>query len=166
MDDYLRSDTLLWRLSGSASLPRLTPGGFLLASRRLEARSSTPAELIGLRKIAERMDTIRRKQGKDWEKKIKQEMPMRLNLWQEFLTDWQESPENQWDLYPRQVEWRVMISLLSDETMLLPAEQELLTELDRVVESAWLAGEFIWEPEIQAVFPQPGFWYLYGRMTS
>jgi hypothetical protein len=166
MDDYLRSDTLLWRLSGSPSLPRLTPGGFLLAFKRLETKSSSPVELTEIRKIAERMDIIRLKQGKDWEKKITQEMPMRLNLWQEFLVDWQESPDAQGDLYSQQVEWRVMISLLSEETVMQPSEQEFLDGLDRVVKSAWLAGEFIWEPEIRSAFPLPGFWYLYGRLTT
>ncbi len=91
---------------------------------------------------------------------------MRFNLWQEYLADWQESPENQGVAYSHQVEWRVMISLLCDEILLGPSEQEFLDGLDRVVKSAWLAGEFIWEAEIHIAFPQPGFWYLYGKMTT
>lgn len=166
LEAYLLSDELFWPLSGPASLPRLTPGGLLLALRRLDGRSISPAEAAQVTGLETRLGAARSKWRSAWEKKTRREVRARLDLWKNYLADYQQSPEAQAENYPQQVQWRVILQLLSGELSTPLSEYQILPELDKMMQPFWLPGNFVWEPELKAVFLETEFWFLYGRLKS
>jgi hypothetical protein len=163
---YLNSDVLFWPLAGSSNQQRLTPGGILLGVKRLWGWEISLAGQMELTRLENQLDSIRRKWSSAWELKSRQEVHVRLNLWKNYLADYRESPDLQAELYPQQVHLRVLIHLLELDTGLLPEETEILAELDRIIQSAWLSGGFLWEQELASTFPEPEYWFLYGILKS
>jgi hypothetical protein len=141
LEAYLLSSELFWPLK--ANQPRLTVGGMLLASQRLRARLSS-AEW-GSR--AEQLDRVRLKWRSAWERKAGREVHARLDLWRNFLDDVRQSEPGA-GMYPQQVEYRV----------------EAVDALDRLLHTLWLPGAFVWDADLSGVFPEPEFWFLYGRL--
>lgn len=163
--DYLLSGELFWQLSvREADLPRLTIGGLLLARARLRARLASPVNRADLTALEGQLDTIRSKWRSAWERKAGREVHARLDLWHNYLTDDRQSPGKYTGMYPQEVRWRVMLQLLSSEFSWSPGEQEILSSLDGVLKSHWLPGEFIWEADLMADFPQQEYWFMYGKI--
>ncbi len=166
LEAYLLSDELYWPLSGPASLSRLTIGGLLLAVKRSSVRSTSPADAAGLSDLESRLDRARLKWRSAWENKCRREMHARLGLWQNYLVDYRQSPGIQLESYPQQIQWRVILHLLSVEFRVPPKEVEILPELDKMVKSFWLPGDFVWELDLAPAFQASEFWFLYGKMKS
>ena len=165
--DYLLSGELFWRLSvWEGGLPRLTIGGLLLARTRLRARLTAPAAQADLAALEGQMDAIRLKWRSAWERKAGREVHARLDLWRNYLTDYRQSPENYADAYPQEVQWRVMLQLLTGEFSSPPPELEALSGLDAIVKSRWLLGDFIWDTDLMTGFPQQDYWFLYGKLKT
>jgi hypothetical protein len=163
--DYLLSGELFWQLSvREADLPRLTIGGLLLARARLRARLASQVIRADLTALEGQLDKIRSKWRLAWERKAGREVHARLDLWQNYLTDYRKAPENHADMYPQEVRWRVMLQLLSGEFPWSPGEQEILSSMDVVLKSHWLPGEFIWEADLSTAFPQRDYWFLFGKL--
>jgi hypothetical protein len=157
LEAYLLSDELFWPLQ--ASQPRLTVGGMLLASQRLRVRLSFGD--WGSR-VAQ-LDRVRLKWRSAWERKAAREVHARLNLWQNFLDDIRRS-ESDAGMYSQQVECRVMLQLLRDELTVPVPDLEAVDALDRLFRTMWLPGVFVWDADLTGVFPEPAFWFLYGRL--
>ena len=165
--DYLLSGELFWQMSvREADLPRLTIGGLLLARARLQARLTAPAAQASLIALEGQLDTVRSKWRSAWERKASREVHARFDLWHNYLADFRQSPDNHADAYPQEVQWRVMLQLLSGEFPWSPGEQDALSSLDTVLKSYWLPGEFIWEADLMTGFPQQEYWFLYGKLNS
>ncbi len=165
--DYLRSGELFWQLSvRETDLPRLTIGGLLLAQRRLRVRLTAPAAQTDLIALEGQMDAVRSKWRSAWERKAGREVHARFTLWNSYLADYRQSPESQADAYPHEVQWRVMLQLLSVEISSPLPELEALSDLDAVVKSFWRPGEFVWEADLMRAFPQQEYWFLYGKLKS
>ncbi|MDO9349234.1 MAG: hypothetical protein Q7T47_08095, partial [Anaerolineales bacterium] len=113
-----------------------------------------------------KMDAVRTKWRSAWERKAGREVHARLDLWRNYLSDCRDSPENYADAYPQEVQWRVMLQLLSGEFSSPPPELEALSGLDTIVKSRWLPGEFIWDADLITGFPQQDYWFLYGKLKS
>jgi hypothetical protein len=157
LEAYLLSSELFWPLK--ANQPRLTVGGMLLASQRLRARLSS-AEW-GSR--AEQLDRVRLKWRSAWERKAGREVHARLDLWRNFLDDVRQSEPGA-GMYPQQVEYRVMLQLLRNELTVPVPDLEAVDALDRLLHTLWLPGAFVWDADLSGVFPEPEFWFLYGRL--
>lgn len=165
LTDYLLSGELYWPLSlGAANLPRLTIGGLLLARTRLRAHSISPAAQGDLATLEGQMNAVRTKWRSAWERKAGREVRARLDLWRNYLSDYRDSPEGHAHAYPHEVQWRVILQLLSSEFVLPPKELETLSNLDAIVKFHWLPGGFIWEADLATAFPQPDYWFLYGQL--
>jgi len=164
LENYLPSDILYWPLKGDNNLPRLTPGGLLLGLIRLQMGQNSVQESVPPDTFNTKLDIIRTKWRSAWEKKGRQEIHARLDLWKNYLIDYHQSPELHGDLYPQQVQWRVILQLLANDMGFLPHEGKLLDGVDEMVKSSWLPGDFIWEPELIPAFPEPEYWFLYGKL--
>ena len=159
LGDYLLSKELYWPISSRGyTLPRLTIGGILLAQARLEARGEWIVSLVA------QLDAVRSKWRVAWETKAGREVQARLRLWSNYLADYRHNPENHADAYPHEVRYRVMLHLLLAELPATPAERESLSQLDNVLRTKLISGDFIWESELQAGFPRGVYWYLYGKL--
>jgi hypothetical protein len=173
LDEYLLSNEIYWPVgvtppAGEPAYPQLTLGGLLLAKARLEALAGTTAlsneQQVGLAKLEERMETSRTRWRVAWEGKAAKEFGARLNLWRNFLEEYREKSDHNAGSYPYEVSRRVQLHLLGLEGPLTPAQVELLTGLDRLLEAVFLPGEFAWDPALARGFPKETYWYLYGKL--
>ena len=172
LENYLLSNDLYWPIgasspSGERPYPRLTLGGLLLAQKRAHARDLTPAQRDELARLDEQMDDVRNRWQVAWERKAGRSFQARLRLWNNFLEDYRESPSANADRYHYEVERRVMLHLLMNEAKAISeADMELLRGLDKVVRSALVPDDFIWDPEHENGFPREPYWYLYGQLKT
>jgi hypothetical protein len=154
LQEYLLSNELYWPLSGS--LPRLTPGALLLTLARLGVHAPLETQ-----KLEAQVETIRTKWRSAWDKKVAREIANRLRLWSQFLSDYVKAPDQNLDSYRTEARGRAILQLLLVELQDAP-EKSTLANLDGILKSRLVPGEFIWEPDLQAVFPRTSFWFLYG----
>jgi len=160
LEKYLLSDELFWPLTGTGvNLPRLTIGGLLLARARLTARMAPQA-------IELHMEAIQSKWRSAWERKAAREIHARFNLWRSYLEDYRQSPASHANDYPHQVQWRVMLQMLSGEVMSSLPEVEALTGLDQILKANWIPGDFVWDPDLVPSFPESIYWFLYGKLKT
>ncbi len=159
LEAYLLSEELFWPLS--ADQPRLTVGGMLLVSQRLRARLS----FAGWGNWIEQLNRVRSRWRSAWERKAGREVRARLDLWRNFLEDVRQS-EPKAGMYSQQVEYRVMLQLLRDELTIRAPDLGAVDALDRLLRTLWLPGAFVWEADLTSVFPEPDFWFLYGRLKE
>jgi len=156
LQEYLLSNEMYWPLSGS--LPRLTPGSLLLTLARLHA---DPA--VDIQRLDAQVGIIRIKWRAALEKKAARELANRLRLWSQFLTDYVDAPDRNLESYRTEVRGRVILQLLLAELPDAP-ERKTLADLDGILKSRLIPGEFLWEPELKLIFPSSDFWFLYGRL--
>jgi len=166
MEAYLLSNELFWPLSGGHSLPRLTIGGLLLAGRRLRARTTTPAGRDEVNSLEAQLADIRSRWRAAWERKAGREVHSRLGLWQDFLAEYQRSPDLHADEYSQEVHERAVLHLLGNEFPSPLDEFRALHDLDQILKSHLHPGGFIWEPDLAASFPPDEYWFLYGKLKS
>jgi hypothetical protein len=157
LQDYLLSNELYWPLSNS--LPRLTLGSLWLALARLDSLQPTEAQ-----KLRAQVEPVYTRWRSAWEKKVAHEAVNRLRLWSQFLSDYASDPGQDADRYPTEVRGRVILQLLLREAPDLP-ENAALAEMDAMLKAYLIPGEFLWTADLQAVFPKPDFWYLYGTLN-
>lgn len=145
LKDYLLGGQLYYPLS--ADLPQLTLGGILLALKRTGNRAA---------KFEAQVEAIRSKWAAAWEAKSSREIKARSELWANYLSEYQDDPKAEIRLYPQNVRYRAMISLLG----------KIEDETDAYVKSVFREGSFVWEAECAPNFERETFWYLYGSLKE
>ncbi|HBG74385.1 MAG: hypothetical protein A2X25_13780 [Chloroflexi bacterium GWB2_49_20] len=163
LEEYLLSTELYWNLPG---LSRLTMGGLLLAKVRLQESKLLPDQQLLFQELIRELETATIKWRVAWENKIFREIGSRLTLWQNYLIDYWSTPDEFADAYPREVRWRVMLQLLSDEVSGNFKERILLAALDERLRSSFLRGDFIWTENLATILPESKYWYLYGNLHA
>jgi len=142
----------------------LSLGGLLLAA---DALSSLPDDITPeLRTRTDQAlrlwETERTSKGAAIEAKAGAELPHRLNLWRAYLQDLAEKP-NEASAYNTEVRHRVIIErLLSILRGSVGAEAGQLARADEQLRLRFRPGRFAWPSELEQVYPEGPFWYLYG----
>jgi hypothetical protein len=167
MESYLLSEQLFWPMRGRGSLPRLTTGGLLMIMDELAAQEAVmnAAELEEWVKAGRELDRLAAAWRVAMNTKVRQEISTRLNLWQSYLRDLEERKVDP-GLYPHEVRARVMIDRLVGRCLqgaLDSALQDRLQALDSQLRRVFQPGEFVWDDRLMAMYPQPAYWFLYGR---
>ncbi len=169
---YLLSDVLYWPVSVSApagerAYPPVTLGNLLLSRARLRGLSLPEVAITQSRDIMEKMEAARQHWRTAWGRKAQQDFHARLAQWQAYLNEYRARPAENANRYAYEVRQRVILGLLKVE---LGKENELelalLPAMDRTLQSAFVAGNFIWEKELEAAFPKAAFWFLYGELKK
>lgn len=172
LEKYLLSNDLYWSLAdnpprGEPAYPQLTLGNLLLVHARLKARNLAIHQQIELEKLDTQLEAVAAKWRQAWGKKATREFSARLRLWRDFLEELRSDLDNHADRYIYEVGRRVQLALLADQTSDIPEpERELLAGLDRILEAIFVPGKFIWDQDLAYGFPNPPFWYLYGRVSN
>jgi hypothetical protein len=172
LESYLLSNDLYWSIGsqapgGQGAFPQLTIGSLLLSQARLHARRLDEQQRSRLAAIDQELYACQYRWRTAWNKKSAQEFSARLKLWGDFLGEYRLSPENHADRYAYEVRRRVMLDLLTPFVPHPPpAETELLSGLDALLNSVLVGGKFIWEPDIAGGFPPERYWYLYGSIRG
>lgn len=169
IDDYLMSDVLFWRLR-TASMPRLTLGGYLMRQHRLLALENLLDSEQQNRLEAAIIQFNRSLEGKIvlFEQKAHRELEARFRQWGEYLKDIDRGIASSRSNYSTAVEVRAMISAIVAQLELEPYEMvrripEQVTLLDRQLRRFWQAGDFTWPEEWQPAYPREAYWWLYGQ---
>ncbi|MFC2028569.1 hypothetical protein ACFLTX_01445 [Chloroflexota bacterium] len=161
LDDYLLANELFWNLPG---LSMLTLGGLYLAEVHLQTTPLNDDERKIFTSTLQKMELISLKWRVAWEKKIRWEITSRLNLWQNYLADYWSAPEDHGEYYVREVRWRVMLQLLSDNLSGNYKERNILRVLDDRLRKSFIPGVFIWSSELSELLDDQSFWFLYGTL--
>lgn len=170
LEAYLKSDVLFWPLPPNNPLgdkmPQLTIGGLLEALVRAEAAADelSADQRAALSAIKQQHDRIRADHPVAYEQHAVREVHSRLNTWATFMDDATRRP-NDLAYYAHEVRARAKIYLLAQVLgAALPiAEKRRINELDARLYEMWEPGAFVWDPRLQAAFPQEACWWLYGR---
>jgi len=171
LEKYLLAKDLYWPIGvspppGEPPYPRLTLSGILLALARLKARELPGKIASEVADLERQLEIIRSHWRVAWEQKVGREFHARLNLWRDFLEEYRKNPANHRDRYIYEVGRRVMLQLLKNEAINLerPAEEELLSALDSLLDAYFSPGKFVWDADLAPGFPRQEFWYLYGNL--
>ncbi len=172
LEDYLLSNNPNWPIGiraphGEPPYPQFNLGNLKLALTRVQTFKLTYAQQTRLDKLNGQINAIRARWPSTWSQKASAEFHADLNLWRNFLIDYQESAESNLDRYAYEVTQRVQLQLLMKEAEAIPAEEiHLLDDLDTLLRSAFQPGNFIWEADLASGFPPQVYWYLYGKLNK
>jgi len=145
--------------------PQLTLGWLLLFQLRARAVSQTSKQQSELQRLEAEMEVVRTKWRTAWSNKAAAEFRSRLNLWTNFLEEFETDPTDNLDRFPYEVTRRVQLDLLMEEIFELPkADRDALNGLDVLLNAIFIPGDFVWEPIFKPSFPKARFWYLYGSL--
>jgi hypothetical protein len=171
LNDYLLSDSLYWPIddqpaSGGISASRTTLGLLYLIIEHVRGKTLSEEQAERLASAQGEIERVHRKWKVAWEKKVAGEFKTRLRAWHNFLTEVRSDGKELRARYKTEVRNRVILQLLlldlaSDETSLVLAmyntDEWLKSELDD--------DGFIWDAELQTVFPEEKFWFLYRNLN-
>jgi hypothetical protein len=145
LENYLLSNELYYPLG--SSLPQLTLGGMLLSLTRMGLRAES---------LRARVESTRGRWRSAWEIKSAREIQARGRLWMDYLAEYRDDPKSGARLYPQNVRYRAMITLLGQEQH----------ESDAFLKSVFTEGNFVWEENSAQNFPRETFWYLFGKLKE
>jgi hypothetical protein len=172
VERYLLSDQLFWPLiissdSGEPSYPNLTLGGLRLYQKYARPLAQTISQKTVLQQIETEIEVTQTHWRVAWERKASWEFESRLRQWGNFIKEMRVDPEDHLGYYRYEVRFRVILDLLmSDLNDVDPAQIEHLEGLDTLLRALFSLGDFIWEPELAAEFPEDRFWYLWGVLKE
>ena len=163
LEDYLLSSELYWNLPG---LSRLTLGGLYLTKIRLEIASLQSGDKVLFDEAVRQLEYLSLRWRVAYEKKIQREITSRMNLWQNYLSDYWGSPEDYGVAYRHEVRWRVMLQLLAEIIADDFKEKSILAALDDRLLYSFQSGKFLWAEELSGQFDENKFWFLYGNLQE
>ena len=172
LGDYLLGDAMYLPVSGGffrgSSTPQMTIGALLLRRRRLAhlRNKLNPSDQSRLDSALAQHDNLQREWTLHYEKKLKREVPMRLKVMAGFFRECSENPRDCASAYPietlrRTIVQEILLALDEfgyDESDVTAAVQQADHALRRFLH----AGDFIWSPQLEPVYPRASFWWLYG----
>ena len=172
LENYLLSNTVYWPIrlnspQGEPPYPNLTVGLLLLSNLRLNSTAHTVSQQKSHNTLENELNQIHDKWIVVWENKSIAEINSRLILWKNFLNEYKNNPQSNYDRYRYEVNRRVLLEILSTNIDKLEfSKLELLDILDKFLQSKLVMGEFIWEDNLKKVFPKQPYWYLYGYLPA
>lgn len=172
LEDYLLSSEIYYPIGVRSTLqhkshPQLTLGNLLLSLKQAAGYASTLTERVELEKQEDRLQEVHTRWQVAWGAKASSEFRSRLNLWRNYLDEYREQPETNYDRYPYEVNRRVILNLLTpDADKLEPADYDLLLVLDNYLKAVLVVGDFIWDSALESEFPPEPYWYLYGNLKA
>lgn len=169
MADYIKSETLFWPM-GHSGMPKLTLGGYWLRQHRLTALHSllTSEQQAQLTAAVKMFETAVSPWVVRTEHRAHTELAARIRQWDEYLRDLREKRGENAGAYPAQVEVRAIIAALVSQLQISPYQldgkllQSILTQ-DKGLRARFASGDFVWPEEWQPAYPEPEYWWLYGR---
>lgn len=168
LEKYLLSEQLYYpitcakgrQLTGETT--QLTLGNLLLSTARLKVAGLQPEERLEFETLLREVEQIRSRWRSHWIQKVEREIPNRLRLWRNYLSDWTETSHGSAGDYRYNVRLRVILELLFLETdALLVHEKGLLRSLDLRLKGKGTPGAFLWDESFAVGFPREPYWYLY-----
>lgn len=176
LHEYVLGDKLYLPLSAgysrASTLPQLSIGALLLRRRRLRClrASLNTSQHERLAAALAQHDAVQREWTVHYERKVKQEVPARLNQMRYFFRDCQENPAGCASAYLMEALRRTTVQemLLALEEFgyekrdITPGVEQTDIALRRLLRT----GGFIWSERLEPVYPRREFWWLYGSPAA
>lgn len=168
LKDFLLSGQLFWPIGsiptalGEPGADTLSIGGTLVALARYQAARPAAAE-----PYVQQVADVRKTWRANWDKKAAKEFTARVKLWSQAVDEILQPGAGRSKLYLSRIRLRVMLEFLSQNNSEIPAGDVMqLVLMDKRLQASLQDGEFVWEPEVKAAFPEQPFWYLYRTVSS
>lgn len=166
LEEYLKSDVLYWHVAEpnplGSHMPQLTIGALLEALVRAEAGGADQAALATARA---QLDRIRAAHPAVYVSRAIHELHSRLGSWKADLDDEGRKTKS---FYAQDARVRAKIFLLENALGVeIPAEvRQQREQIDQELYEAFVPGDFVWDPRLQAAFPKNPCWWLYGHLLE
>jgi hypothetical protein len=179
LQDYLLSDELFWPVqaiphAADTQELRLTNGNLLLSIARLGVEELSPLDRQRYETFTLACENTRTQWRVKWQKKSQREFQSRFRTWRNFLTELissmvgRSSNQDETSIlqqqYVSQVRLRVILQLLVEDTPQLEGEEDLLTDLDKRMQTLMVRGQFLWDEVYRQRFPEQTYWFLYSGL--
>ena len=172
LEDYLLGDAMYLPVGGGffrgSSTPQMTLGALLVRRRRLSHLRSKLKRTDGIRLDAAltQHDELQREWTLHYEQKLLREVPSRLRVMTGFFRECSENPRDCAGAYPvealrRSIIQEILLAMNDfgyDKREIIAAVRPADQALRRILH----AGEFIWSPVLEEVYPRTNFWWLYS----
>ena len=176
LGDYLLGDAMYLPVGGGffrgSSTPQMTIGALLLRRRRLTHLRAKLKRADGHRldaALAQHAD-LQREWTLHYEKKLQREVPMRLKVMAGFFRECSENPRDCGGAYPVEALRRTIVQeilMALDEFGYEKRDAAAAARpADQALRRLFHAGDFIWSPPLEAVYPRENFWWLYGSPVA
>ncbi len=171
LEVYLKSDTLYWQMTPAIPIsppaPMLTLGGFLIRVHRLDGQQGKleQVELGRLSVVRKSFQALTQEWSAHTEKHIRRELQSRLNSWQWFVDDCRAEKRSCITYYATEAELRTLIEHIVEFGLCFGNLDDLrarLRRLDAQFMRWFKPGSFVWRSDLEQVYPQEHFWWLYG----
>jgi hypothetical protein len=172
LETYILSPVLYWPISHhkpdlTGETTRLTIGNLLLSLKRIKSTDREEPCKAEVAKFDGEVNRIREKWRSNWSNKAEVEIRSRLDLWTKFVANITGEPGEYWKSYPYHVRQRVILELLSVETLApSPQYESTIAGLDARLRAISLKGQFVWDASLINGFPADTFWYLYSAAVK
>jgi hypothetical protein len=169
-ESFLFSNEIYWQLnlsnkkfSPSERRVRISAGRLLISSFMLHNLNYLDNDSILNQFLA-----LKTKWLANWQKKVSEELPVRIRQWNLFIQDLRSDSEFSQPQMNNQLQIRLMIGLLIDEIDELERENffQQITILDQKYKYATLEDGFIWDSELSEMLPPEKYWYLYRKFLQ
>jgi hypothetical protein len=164
---YIYENELYGALPGT--LPRITVGGLIMRLNRLDAIRVllTPDQATALDTAHKQFDAARKEWAVHYEEKLDRELTARIRMVSQAIRDWVNEPRRAPDVYPSDIEKRVMIEGLTAEAeashTLTEQQRNLITGIDTRIRTLTDPSGFIWDQRLLVAYPKERYWYLYAE---
>lgn len=171
LSDYVRGDELYGYAEGGffSRMPSLTIGALLMRLRRLDAMRNTlnDSQERDLESAIATWQETRNDWRLHYEEKVVREVESRLQSMKTFFRECADSLQNCHNSYRPEIQKRTIIQELLNEMAELNLSnvdvKALLEVADTKLHSVMRPDEFQWSPELEAIYPQSEFWWLYQK---
>ena len=176
LDDYLLGDAMYLPVGGGffrgSTTPQMTLGALLLRRRRLSRLRAKLKRTDGFRldDALAQHDDLQREWTLHYEQKLQREVPMRLKLMAAFFRECSDNPRECAGAYAVEALRRTIVQEILDAMDDFGYDKRETTagvqRADQALRQLLHAGEFIWSPLLEPVYPRETFWWLYGRPAA
>jgi hypothetical protein len=157
LSDYLNSTVFEWPMRNSRI--SLTPGRVLISMARLSSIRDLDENTLNL---ITTIKNILLSKNLHWIRKIEEEFPRRLKVWENLIDDYVEEGVDK--TLPVQIINRVILRLLEMESPVSAARySKRVITVDAIYKKLVAPNGFLWEAQLESVFSENDFWFLYSK---
>ena len=173
LENYLRQDELYGSVDGwystDPAIPSVTIGGLLLRLSRLQRLESqmSSSQMATLTEIEALHDITRERLTGRYHEKVVNEAGSRLRALEAFFADCEDDPEACADSYLPEAQRRTIVEeivrALKKYNLPVIDLDDTLRRRDMTLRRYTKPAPFVWSTDLQAVYPQEAYWWLYVR---
>lgn len=148
-------------------LPKLTIGGLRMRMHRLALLGNllSDEQRERLATAQQQVDSVKQEWLVAYTNKTTDELVVRINEWDQFLSECNQNQDECREMYPAIAEKRVMAQVLANEARelnaLTPDIEKRLNGIDLQLQGYFKAGSFVWDQRLQRAYPQDQYGFLY-----